>query len=352
MRFFKYVPSLFLLLLTVSSCSESNYRFKLRTIKNTKAKKLKLGETVTIELEQLSGTKPDSVKLYVGTKQFELKDNKAIINTSEVGIGKHQISVLAFIPNKVKKVNNSIEVYSNIKPEVYTAKIVNTYSHDQTSFVQGLEYYNGFLYETTGKKGRSRLRKINLTTGEVLQQYDLSDKYFGEGMTIVGDKLFWLTWQAGKGFIFDLNSFKLIKEFPYNRSIEGWGLTHSEKELIKSDGTSKIWFLNPENQQEKRSIQVYTDNVSLEKLNELEYINGKIYANYWQKPLIAIINPENGVVEGIIDLRNVVEEVEKTQKLVEGEDVLNGIAFDAENNRLFVTGKNWSKLFEIETIKK
>lgn len=170
-------------------------------------------------------------------------------------------------------------------------------------------------------------------------------------MTIVNDKIFFLTWQASKGFVYDLETFKLEREFPYNRSKEGWGLTHSESELIKSDGTNKIWFLDPTTQKEKRSIQVYTPKESLSKLNELEYINGKIYANYWQKPLIAIINPENGVVDGIVNLSDLVDEMKKNQTL-KADDVLNGIAFDAENNRLFVTGKNWGKLFEIELVKK
>jgi glutamine cyclotransferase len=171
-------------------------------------------------------------------------------------------------------------------------------------------------------------------------------------MSIVNNKIYWLTWQARKGFVYDLDTFKQINEFNYNRSNEGWGLTHGNDELIKSDGSNKIWFLDTKDQKEKRAIQAYTNKVSLKSLNELEWINGKIYANYWQKPLIAIINPDHGIVEGIINLTQLVKEMEKTQKLVDQDDVLNGIAFDKENNRLFVTGKHWSKLFEIELVKK
>lgn len=351
MKSIKYVSLFFLFILTINSCSKTGYRFKLTTTKSSKEKNIKLGETVTIKLEQLKGGEVDSIHLYVGNKKVVFENNSATINTSDYGVGKHKVTALAFIPNKVKKVNNSIEVFSNKAPDLYACKIVNTYPHDTKAFIQGLEYHNGFLYETTGRKGSSWLRKVEISTGKVLQQYDLSDKYFGEGMTIYDNKIYWLTWQSLKGFIFDLETFKLNKEFKYNKSYEGWGLTHSEKELIKSDGTNQIWFLNPENQQEKRNIQVYTDKLSLVKLNELEFINGKIYANYWQKPLIAIINPQNGVVDGIINLKNIVNEIKKTQKITDDDDVLNGIAYDKENNRLFVTGKNWGKLFEIEITK-
>ena len=171
-------------------------------------------------------------------------------------------------------------------------------------------------------------------------------------MTIFNNKIFFLTWKANKGFTYNLKTLELENEFSYSKSKEGWGLTHSKKELIKSDGTSKIWFLDPNTQKEKRYIEAYTNKQSLNKLNELEFINGKIYANYWQKPLIAIINPDNGVVEGIVNLTGLVKEMEKSQKLLKEDDVLNGIAFDEKNNRMFVTGKNWKSLFEIELIKK
>ena len=184
------------------------------------------------------------------------------------------------------------------------------------------------------------------------KKIELEKKYFGEGMTIVNNKIYFLTWKSNKGFVYNLNTFELESEFSYNRSKEGWGLTHSETELIKSDGTSKIWFLDPSSQKEKRYIQAYTNKQSISQLNELEFIDGKIYANYWQKPLIAIINPNNGIVEGIANLSDLVKEIEKTQTLIKDNDVLNGIAYDKETNRLFVTGKNWQKLYEIELIKK
>ncbi|WP_435262119.1 glutaminyl-peptide cyclotransferase [Tenacibaculum sp. nBUS_03] len=346
MRIYKYLTLLALPLTIITSCSETSYKFKLNT-----SKKVNLGDNAAIKFEQIKGNAIDSVHIYINNKRINNKETSIVINTNDFGVGKHAVTAVVFYPKKSKKLNNSIEILANKKPELYKYKIINTFPHDKNAYTQGLEFYNGFLYETTGKRGKSSLRKVELQTGKILQKIDLNKKYFGEGMTIFNNKIYWLTWQARKGFIYDLETFKKLGEFNYSNSNEGWGLTHSKEELIKSDGTNKIWFLNPNNQQEKRSIQAYTNKVSLEKLNELELINGKIYANYWQKPLIAIINPKNGVVEGIIDLKGLVKEMEKTQRLVDEDDVLNGIAYNPENNHIYVTGKHWGKLFEIELVK-
>lgn len=346
MKFLKYSALVFTAFLGLTSCSETGYKFKLDT-----SKKITLGQKAAISFKQLEGNSVDSVQLYLNGKRLEAKENSITINSADLGVGKHSVTALAFYPKNVKKINNSIEVLADKAPTLYSYKIINEYPHDTKAYTQGLEFHDGFLYETTGRKGQSWLRKVDCKTGKVLQQKDLSDAYFGEGMTIFDDKIYWLTWQAGKGFIYNLNDFEQTGEFKYNKSLQGWGLTHSDTELIKSDGSNKIWFLNPKNQQELRSIQAYTNTMSLQSLNELEWVDGKIYANYWQKPLIAIINPETGVVDGIINLKGLVAEMKKTQKLVDQDDVLNGIAYDAKNKRLFVTGKHWAKLFEIELVK-
>lgn len=346
MRFYKFL-SLTLAILLVTSCSETNYKFKLNTTKKTT-----LGKKAAIKFEQLDGNPIDSVHIYINNKRVNTTETSVTINTSDFGVGKHRVTALAFYPENSKKVNNSIEVLAKIPPVVYTYKIVNTFPHDKNAYTQGLEFYNGFLYETTGRKGQSTLRKVALKTGEVVQKTDLDDDYFGEGMTIFNNKIYWLTWQARKGFVYDFESFKQIDEFNYNKSNEGWGLTHNDTELIKTDGTNKIWFLDTKNQQEKRSIQVYTNKYPIDKLNEIELIDGKIYANKWQQNSIVIINPETGIVEGVANLNGLRDIVAKNQKLEPQDDVLNGIAYDAANKRLFVTGKHWNKLFEIELIKK
>lgn len=333
--------------ITVTSCSETGYKFKLSTTKKTT-----LGKKAAIKFEQLEGNKADSVHIYVDNKRVNKNETSLALDTDKLGLGMHTVSALAFFPGKTKKEKSSIEVLADKAPKVYGYKLINTFPHDKDAYTQGLEYKNGFLYETTGRRGESSLRKVDIKTGEVLQKIDLDKKYFGEGMTILNDKIYWLTWQARKGFIYDLETFKQIGSFDYDNSHEGWGLTHSDSELIKTDGTNKVWFLNPENQKEIKNIQVYTHKYPVDKLNEIELINGKIYANKWQQNSILIINPETGVVEGVADLNGLKDLVTKDQKLEEQDDVLNGIAYDAKNNRLFVTGKHWGKLFEIELIEK
>lgn len=350
MRIFSNLIVLLLAALPLTSCSETGYKFKLNT-----SKKVILGENALVTFEQIKGKKADSLHLYINNKRLK-ESPSAKINTTSFGVGKHLITALVFYPGKVEKLNNSFEVFAKTKPTVYKYKIVNTYPHDKKAYTQGLEFHDGFLYETTGRRGESWLRKVELETGKVVQQENLNKKYFGEGMTIFNNEIFWLTWQAKKGFTYALADFKQTGEFKYNESLQGWGLTHSDTELIKSDGSNKIWFLDPITKKEKRNIQVYSNDRSLNKLNELEYVNGKIFANYWMtgkviKSTIAIINPENGSLEGLIGLNELRKEILKDQKL-DNDDVLNGIAYDAKNNRIFVTGKHWGKLFEIELIKK
>ena len=346
MRIFSHLSLLLFGLLLLNSCNKEDYKFKLNS-----PKKISFGEVATISFKQLKGTKIDSLHIYANNQNIS-KKNTISINSANIGIGKHTITALAFSPGEVHKVINTIEVLANHAPSVYNYKIINTYPHDKKAYTQGLEFYNGFLYETTGRRGQSWLRKVALTTGKVLQEQKLDKQYFGEGMTIFNNVIYWLTWQANKGFTFNLEDFNPTGEFKYTNSIEGWGLTHNDTELIKSDGTNKIWFLDPITKKEKRNIQAYTNKQSVDKLNELEYVNGKIYANKWQQNSIVIINPENGTIEGVIDLNGLKDMVAKDQKLDKSDDVLNGIAYDKQNNRLFVTGKHWGKLFEIELIKK
>lgn len=347
MKTINKISFLFLSFIIFTSC-ESEYKLSIKA-----PSKAILEDQIKISLLEENNLPVDEVTFFVNGKEMTSTNLTFTLDTKNYGTGKLIVSAMvAYGDQKSKRVNTSIEILSNIPFTSYDFKIINTYPHDSNAYTQGLEFYNGFLYETTGQYGESSLRKVELKTGKVIKKIDLNKRYFGEGMTIFNDELFFLTWKANKGFIYNLETLELKNEFSYNKSKEGWGLTHSQTELIKSDGTSKIWFLDPNTQQEKRYIEAYTNKQSLNRLNELEFINGKIYANYWQKPLIAIINPNNGVVEGIINLTRLVKEMENSQKLLKEDDVLNGIAFDKKNNRMFVTGKNWGKLFEIELIKK
>jgi glutamine cyclotransferase len=224
----------------------------------------------------------------------------------------------------------------------YEYTVVNTYPHDQDAFTQGLVYDGGIIYEGTGLRGRSSIRKVDLETGKILQIHNLSSEYFGEGITIFGDRLIQLTWQAGVGFVYNKNNFELLHEFSY--PTEGWGITHDGQHLIMSDGTSTLHFLDPETFDEISRVDVYDKLGPVTRINELEYINGEVYANIWQTDRIARISPITGQVTGWIELGGLLP----TDDQDDPDAVLNGIAYDEKNDRLIVTGKLWPNLYEIE----
>ncbi len=233
-----------------------------------------------------------------------------------------------------------------LNPVIYGYKIVNIYPHDRSAFTQGLVFTDGIFYEGTGLKGQSTLRKVDPETGEVLELYRLPDQFFGEGITIYNDKLFQLTFRSRTGFIYDKDSFALLEEFEY--PTEGWGLTHDGRQLIMSDGTANLYFRDPETFEEIRRVEVHDANGPVINLNELEYIQGQVYANIWKTDRIAIIDPRSGQVTAWIELAGLLSQEDRSQQV----DVLNGIAYDAANDRLFVTGKWWPKLFEVELLPK
>jgi glutaminyl-peptide cyclotransferase len=231
---------------------------------------------------------------------------------------------------------------------VYGYQIVNTYPHDTGAFTEGLFYFNGFLYESTGQNGQSSIRKVKLETGEVLQKREISENYFGEGIINWKDKLYELTWQTEVGFIYNFETFAPQGQFHYPG--EGWSMTTDGKRIIMDDGTPEIRFWDPETLEEKLPrLTVTADGQPVQRLNELEWVNGEIYANIWETDRIARIDPKSGKVVGWIDCSGLLAPGERTAG---SDSVLNGIAYDAAHNRLFVTGKNWPKLFEIRLVKK
>jgi glutamine cyclotransferase len=221
---------------------------------------------------------------------------------------------------------------------IYTYRVINAYHHDKEAFTQGLVFDNGYLYEGTGIKGASTLRKIKLETGGILQIQRLPRQFFGEGITIYTNSVIQLTWQSRLGFVYDKHSFRVLRKFRY--PTEGWGITHDREQLIMSDGTATLYFLDPETFENKGTLQVRDANGPVKNINELEYIHGEIYANVWKKNLIVRISPQTGTVVGWIDLGG----------LCRWNGVLNGIAYDREHGRLFVTGKLWPYIYEIKLI--
>lgn len=226
----------------------------------------------------------------------------------------------------------------------WTYEVVNTFEHDPNAFTQGLVFEGGFLYEGTGLYGQSELRKVDLETGEVLQRRKLPNEYFGEGITIFGDRIYQLTYRSKIGFVYNKETFELLKEFTY--PTEGWGLTHDGENLIMSDGTPMLYFLDPNSLKRVFRLMVRDKENVIGWLNELEYVEGQVYANVWPADRIARIDPKTGEVLGWIDCKGLLDR----QNLRSQIDVFNGIAYDPNGDRLFVTGKNWPKLFEIKLI--
>lgn len=241
---------------------------------------------------------------------------------------------------------NSSYANEKIDTPVFGYKIVNTYPHNTNSFTQGLIFDKGVLYESTGLNGRSAVKIVDLKTGKTLKSHELPDNYFGEGIAIIENKIIQLTWRSKTGFVYDKKTLKLIKKFSYQT--QGWGITYDGKYLIISDGSAVLYFMDPNTFKVVGTLEVYEDNGKVSKLNELEYINGEIYANIWGTEKIARINPKTGRVTAWIDLSGLLNKEDKKNRV----DVLNGIAFNSDKGSLFVTGKLWPKMFEIELVPK
>jgi glutamine cyclotransferase len=240
---------------------------------------------------------------------------------------------------------------ASLLPSAYAAvptadfKVVRSYPHDTQAFTEGLLYRDGFLYESTGLNGKSSIRKVDLASGKVLQTKDIPSQYFGEGLTAWGDTLVNLTWQTQTGFVFDLKTFEFKSQFSYPG--EGWGLAQNGKELVMSDGTSTLRFLDPKTFLEVRRVKVTADGIAVDQLNELEVVEGEIYANIWHTNTISRIDPASGKIIGWIDFGKLYPDAGKGPN---AENVMNGIAYDAEKKRLFVTGKLWPKIYEVKII--
>jgi glutamine cyclotransferase len=274
------------------------------------------------------------------------------IGYRKYGIVNHRLITAALlslmVTGAVLPVSCSDAAEVSVSPDspvfVYGYRTVNAYRHDPAAFTQGLAFADGWLYEGTGRRGQSTLRRVELESGIVRQLYQLPDRFFGEGVTVFGDRIIQLSWQSGTGFVYDRRSFARLEEFSY--STEGWGLTHDGKSLILSDGSATLRFLDPETFAETGQVEVFDSDGPVTKLNELEYVKGEIYANVWPTDRIARIDPATGRVAGWIDLTGLLRPEEYPAPI----DVLNGIAYDAAGDRLFVTGKLWPRLFEIELI--
>ena len=302
------------------------------------------GDTLKISLKKNNHLEFDSISYF--------KDDKKINPIHEIGkkLGDKKITIKIFKNNNFRENSINIRVLSSSTPSLFTYKIINEYPHDINSYTQGLEFYDNRLFESTGLRGKSALKEIEFKTGKVIRNLSIDDSYFAEGITLYDKKIYQLTWQSKIGFIYDLESFELIDSFQYGNSSEGWGLCNDGNLIYKSDGTSKIWIIDPNSLEEIDFIQVTTNKSIISKINEMEWINGKIYANTYQfnKDIVLIIDPETGLVEGVVDFNDLKKNLENHPKI----DVLNGIAYNKKSKTIFMTGKNWNKLFELQIIEK
>ena len=301
-------------------------------------------DSLSLRLLNGENKKIDSIVYFVNDKNIGSKKNLENLTFSlkDQKLGYQNLKALVYFEGENQEITSRIELVSNVTPKLLNYKIVNTFPHDTSSFTEGLEFFRDTLFEGTGLRKFSKLLKTDYKTGKIYKSVKLDDMYFGEGITIINNKLYQLTWEEKKGFIYNIDTWKVEKTFDYDKPIEGWGMTNDGKVIYQSDGTEKIWKMNPTNQKMIDYVNVYSGSSKIKSINELEYINGKIYCNIWQKDAIAVVNPENGKVEAIINLAG----LRKFIKHPEAE-VLNGIAYNPKMKTIFVTGKKWEKLFEI-----
>jgi len=338
--------------LLIFSCKEAvvlsnNYSIETSNKKNTVVQ----GEDISFSLKAKKGYSVDSIIYLLDGKK--LPTTTSIKYTTKVTtntLGHKTVAATIYTSEGVTHASTQISVLNPKAPKIYGYKIVNRFPHKTDAYTQGLEFVGDTLYESAGKYGNSKLRKVDYTTGDVVQEVKMDKAYFAEGLTVYNDNIYQLTWKENTGFIYNQSNLKKTGTFTYNKSKEGWGLCNDGNKVYKSDGSSKIWILDPTTLAEQGYIEP-TNHKSISKaFNELEFIQGKIYANTYQVASIAIIDPTTGAIEGLIDLTSLPKEVQ--DGLDPQNEVLNGIAYKANEDRLFVTGKHWDTLFEIEIFEK
>ena len=309
-----------------------------------KKKEYHLGDTLVMKITHPKFSEAITKTSFQFHQQHLEAQGDTIVLHALLPLGKQQLKVTAHTTNGQQyTVQKQLLLLAKDAPKIYTYKIINEYAHDKKAYTQGLEFIGDTLVESTGQYGESSIRKWNPFTGEVYKNVPLQPSYFGEGATVFKGKILQLTWREQIGMVYD-KDLNFQKTFTYSKSKEGWGLCHNgEDKLYKSDGSEKIWLLHPETYAEIDSLQLCTNKSLYTYANELEFANGKIYANTFLKDGIMIINPENGAIEGVVDVRGLKSKVEQTPDV----DVLNGIAYHPKRQTFFITGKNWSKIFEV-----
>ncbi len=325
------------------------------TIDSTNLKQTySLGEEIDLKLKNDSNITFDSVQYYINDiKIGSVKSNENLkYSLSNQKHGEQIIKAIAFIDGKPSEISIKVDILSHVHPTIYTYTIVNTYPHDIKAYTQGLEFYGDILIESTGNgegvgtrtRGKSSVRKVNPKTGEILKINELDDSIFGEGATVLNKKIYQLTYQNNEGYVYNLETLEKEKTLPYFQKMEGWGLTNDGTNLYMTDGSDRVYKINPNDFKLIDYIVVSLPEQTVPSVNELEWVNGQIYANFYGRDSIGIFDPKDGTVTGVIDLSDLKNKVTSHPDL----DVLNGIAYNKKTDTFFVTGKNWDKMFEIK----
>jgi glutamine cyclotransferase len=349
MKVYKVLPIIALGLVMVNCKSKENvFTINDTAIKSQYTQK----ESLPLEVNNPENDKIDSIVFYMNNKKFTslkgaVKGNASLASTK---FGVYSLKSETYSDNEKFVDSTEVEVVSDIEPKLLSYTLVNTYPHDVEAYTEGLEFYDGVLYEGTGngegpsgKRGVSSLRKIDYKTGEVLQRVEYPQSVFGEGITILNGKIYQLTYKNNEAYVYDLKTLAKEKTIPYYEAMEGWGMMNDGKNIYYNDGSNMIHIVDPESFKQVDDLHVYSKATALDYINELELVNGKIYSNVYQKDALVVIDLKSGAVEGIVNLADLKK---KVTQLIDT-DVLNGIAYNTATKTFFVTGKNWDKLFEI-----
>jgi glutamine cyclotransferase len=344
--------SIILLAFVFIQCDDAKKSFSLQS--SLSKSQFRPDETLKLKIDNPENASIDSVIYYFNEVKLSslVQNNEFSLDLKNEKLGYKNIRALVYYENQYAEVEARMELISSIEPKLLDFEIVNVYPHDIKAYTQGLEFHRDTLFESTGngegmgtrQKGKSSIRKMNAKTGKIYQIKELDDQYFGEGLTILNNQAIQLTWRSQLAFVYGVDKLNQIKTINYSKKIEGWGLCNDGEKLYQSDGSEKIYVLNAENFEVLETINVYSGAGKVKNLNELEWVNGKIYANVYTKDAIAVIDPKSGAVEAIINLASLKSKVTQHPDV----DVLNGIAWEPKSGNFYVTGKNWDQMFEIK----
>ncbi|MDB5032571.1 glutaminyl-peptide cyclotransferase [Mucilaginibacter sp.] len=353
----KYRPILFIAAIAffVYSCNSNTSTTGADiTISPESGTNYKAGDAVNVKVGYPSSVKPDSVVYLLDSVRLASKKDSSAFSfkTDTMPLGARVITAKVYTGGKSQDASTNIVLMAAKAPEEMTYKVEKIFPHDTSAYTEGLLYQDGYLYETTGNLGHSDLRKVDVTTGKVVQRQPIDPKVFGEGSAIIGDKIVMFTYREKIGYVFDKNTFKLLKTFNNNVGVEGWGVTYDGKKIYLDDSTNRIWFLDKNDYHQTGFIDVYDNKGPIQEVNELEYIDDKLYSNVYTTDIILVINPKTGAVMQRVNMANLWPNSKRPADFDNTNNVLNGIAWDAKGRRLFVTGKKWPFIYQVSFVKK